>query len=295
MTGSASFADLPPEFDPEFYRRAHADLSVMSDELLISHFQQWGRAEGRRPNRLGGRPDFVSLIPATASALEIGPFNAPILKGPRVRYFDVLTRPELVERAEQHKLGTDTIPDIHYISREGDLDIIPETFDVVVSSHNIEHSPDLVHHLASVERRLNPGGRYFAIVPDKRYCFDYFIAESTIAEVMEAHAASRRVHTLRSVIEHLALTTHNESGRHWAGDHGPAPTLPAERVAFAIDVFQKSAGRYLDVHAWYFTPASMRTILGVLVALGHCRLNPLRIYDTLKGSNEFWMVLQKPG
>jgi SAM-dependent methyltransferase len=292
MTGIS--IDLPPEFDADFYRRAHADLSIMSDDLLTSHYSQWGRGEGRRPNRLASRADFVALIPADARALEIGPFNAPILTGPRVRYFDVLTRAELIARAQQHQLDPSTIPDIHHVSPTGDLDSIGEIFDVVVSSHNIEHSPDFIHHLNCVERRLKPGGRYFVIVPDKRYCFDHFIAESTIAGILDAHVAGLRVHTLRAVIEHVALTTHNSSGRHWAGDHGPAPLVPTERVAHALELYRQAAGHYLDVHAWYFTPASMRAVMTMLVALDHCRLRPLRIYDTLHGHNEFWMVLEKP-
>ncbi|WP_199699231.1 class I SAM-dependent methyltransferase [Oleomonas cavernae] len=286
--------DLPLEFDAACYRSTYPDLSVMSDELLLSHYRQWGRAEGRRTNSLRCRGDFTALIRPHLSALEIGPFNAPILSGPQVRYFDVLTKPELVARAGEHGLDPSTIPDIHHVSPTGDLDSIGETFDVVVSSHNIEHSPDFIHHLACVERRLKPGGRYFVIVPDKRYCFDYYIAESTIADVLDAHASARRVHTLRAVIEHVALTTHNGCVRHWAGDHGPAPALATERVAHALELYRNSAGRYLDVHAWYFTPASMRAIMAMLVALGHCRLRPLRLYDTLRDHNEFWMVLEKP-
>ena len=104
-------------------------------------------------------------------------------------------------------MNPDAVPYIHHVLGPQGLDGFTEEFDAVLSSHCIEHQPDLVHHLQQVQHKLkNDGGRYFILIPDKRYCFDKHIAPSTIAEVVQAHEEHRTVHTLRSVIEHLSLT-----------------------------------------------------------------------------------------
>ena len=94
----------------------------------------------------------------------------------------------------------------------------------VFSSHCIEHQPDLVRHLQEVANLLEPDGAYFLLIPNKLYCFDHFIAETSVADVMLAHHLGHRVHTLASVIEHRALTTHNDPSRHWLGDHADPTT-----------------------------------------------------------------------
>ena len=67
---------------------------------------------------------------------------------------------------------------------------------------------------------LLPGGCYVIIIPDKRYCFDHFINETTIADVVNMNVNKVKNHSVKSVIEHRGLTCHNDSVRHWNNDHG---------------------------------------------------------------------------
>ena len=120
---------------------------------------------------------------------------------------------------------------------------------------------------------------------------DHFIAESSIADVIDAHLSGRRVHALGSVIEHAALTTHNDPVRHWNGDHGGHPDDP-NRVRGGIEEFRVTEGRYLDVHAWQFTPSSFKTIISMLNKLHYIDLTPIRVYDPPFGSNEFYAILK---
>ncbi len=186
-------------------------------------------------------------------------------------------------------------PPIDYVDPNGDLAAVDDSFAALFSSHCIEHQPDLVYHLQQAGRLLDPKGRYFLLIPDKRYCFDHFIAESTIANVLDAHRAKLRVHRLESVIEHRALITHNDPARHWASDHmdeGHWSTV-VPRVAASLAEFDAAAGAYIDVHAWQFTPSSFRQITQSLFDLGLTQLRPERVYDTPRGTFEFTAVLQK--
>ena len=234
--------------------------------------------------------DFIRQATVDGPVLEIGPFVSPRLVGEHVRYFDLLDTDGLNARAARKGLPR-TAPRIDYVSASGDLSRVPGPFAAVFSAHCIEHQPDLVDHLRAVERLLRPGGRYLLIAPDKRYCMDHFLPESTVAAVIDAHLGSARRHGARSIIEHRALTTHNSPRRHWRGDHGqPGPDVERLKAAMA----EVASGRSSDVHAWTFTPQSFRVLIE---ALGHAGLTGLTVeavHATPYGRGEFCAVLRKP-
>ncbi|NTG51399.1 hypothetical protein G6M04_28765 [Agrobacterium rhizogenes] len=240
------------------------------------------------------REHFVPLINLDLPTLEIGPFCAPVVSGSKVRYFDVMDQAALKQRAVSLKKSTEP-PAIDYVSPLGDLSIINERFSNIVSAHCIEHQPDLVAHLQSISNLLYEDGAYFLIIPDKRYCFDHFIPESSYADVVCAHQERRKVHSLASVLEHYTLTTHNDPVRHWVGDHknhGYDEGILA-KASSALKKFEEANGGYIDVHAWQFTPASFREVTQKLYDLGLTRLIPERVYETPRKRLEFTAILRK--
>jgi hypothetical protein len=229
------------------------------------------------------------------SVLEIGPFCNPITSGQNSTYFAVLDSEGLKKRAEAIGYPIVRVQLVEYVSQSGDLSIVDQLFSAVISSHCIEHTPDLIKHLRQVGDILESGGHYFLIIPDKRYCFDHFISQSTVADVVGAHIEQRRVHRPASVIEHLALTTHNESGRHWSGDHsnpGHRESVTHRTIA-AVQRFEQAQGSYIDVHAWQFTPNSFRDLAEKLLDLKLSALRPIRVYNTPRGRFEFCAILKK--
>lgn len=238
------------------------------------------------------RADFLASIPMDVSMLEIGPFFNPLCKGEKVKYFDILDRDGLISRAKRLNLEfqPENVPVINYLSPTGDLSVIPETFDAVFSSHVIEHQPGLIDHLQKVSRLLNDGGRYYLLIPDKRYCFDHFNPESTIADVLSAHYEKRKKHTLKSVIEHRAFITHNNSIDHWKGNHGVLENVEG-KIKDAIEEYK--ASDYIDVHSLCFTPASFAQIIGLLNQLSYINLEIERIHETSPNEIEFYAVLVK--
>ncbi|MCU0429656.1 MAG: class I SAM-dependent methyltransferase [Cytophagaceae bacterium] len=240
------------------------------------------------------REDFINSIPHGASVLEIGPFFKPVCRGANVKYFDILNQEELKERAIGigSKELIEATPFIHFVSPIGDLGVIDEKFDVIISSHAIEHQLDLVNHLKSVGNLLENGGAYYVLVPDKRYSFDHFIAVSSIAEVLHYHFEKRKAHSLKSVIEHRALTTHDSPFRHWRNDHGSIQNLK-DRIRNALKEYENANGKNIDVHAWYFTPDSFVEIIQLLNQLDFIELSVKEIIPTKYGSVEFFAVLTK--
>lgn len=288
--GTANDSIFAPEFSARFYRKSYPDIAELSDETLREHYESHGRREGRKASPHARTAKLIEKLQELSPALEIGPFDRPALRGPGVSYVDVLDKEGLKKRAIEHERNPDTVPEIDYVVPGGDLSTIADRFALVFSSHTIEHQPDLVRHLRQVETLLAPDGVYALVIPDCRYCFDHFIAPSTIANVLQAHHEERRVHTLASAIEHLALVTHNDPSRHWRGDHGSQDVDP-ERVKRAMDIWTAKRDGYLDVHAWQFTPGTFREIISTLNAMGLIELAPIRVYDTLRNKFEFGAIL----
>jgi SAM-dependent methyltransferase len=294
---AAEFPEPPPEFDYTFYTLTYPDVAGLSAAEASSHFRTYGESEGRLGSPLSWRGNFISLVDPERLTLEIGPFCQPVVRGKNVFYFDVLQREALIARAFAHNYPCEDPPEIHYVSPTGSLEAVPGGFEQVIASHCIEHQVDLVKHLRQVSSILVPGGRYYAIIPDKRFCFDHFIPESTIADVLGAYFDKRLVHSAVDVLENQTMTTHNDAVFHWAGEHGdPHWTLTSgvDRLQGMIAELEKANGGYIDTHAWQFTPASFRQLLTSLRLLGFCDLEILRVYNTPMNSQEFSVIMQKP-
>ena len=279
------------EFDLEIYKINNKDLENLTDEELSENFKSHGINEGRVSN-ICNRDFLQNCSLQFELCLEIGPFDCPIIKGDNVKYFDVLDRDNLIVRSKQCG-RSGVVPEIHYVEENGNLEVINDKFDMVLSCHSIEHQPDFIRHLQRIENILNNGGYYTIICPDKRYCFDHFIEETTIADILYSYYNKSIKHSIKSVIEHRVLTCHNDSVRHWNGDHG-LQTIDNDETSLqrSIDEFNNNSV-YIDVHAWQFTPDSFEYIINKLRNLGMISFKVHRKYHTIKNMFEFTVILKK--
>jgi hypothetical protein len=289
--------DFSEEFSASLYRSVNNDLMFFSDENLVKHYKNFGMNEGRVCNEVTDRKKLLKNIPNYMKCLEIGPFDSPVLNisSFNVKYFDVLDKEGLKLRAVQHNRNYNSVPEIDFVNNDGSLNVVNEKFDVVLSCHCIEHQIDFIKHLKDVSCLLNNTGVYVVILPDKRYCFDHFIKETTIADVINTHKLGTSVnHTLKSVIEHRALTCHNDTFRHWNNDHGSLD-VKSESVRKAIKEYEEGIkhNKYIDVHSLQFTPTSFRNIIDLLYELEYIDFKIKRVYPTIKNSNEFFVILEK--
>ncbi|MDU9004099.1 class I SAM-dependent methyltransferase [Sedimentitalea todarodis] len=276
-------------------RIGNANIAADAPHLSSAASQLLGSAVEKE----AARENFLGFIdPSVKTVLEIGPYYAPSFSGDSVKYFDVFSTEELRENAKldpEASVDPDTIPEIHFHNGDGDMSCIPETFDIAFSSHCIEHQPNLVEHLNQVHDLLNPGGQYFIIAPDKRYCFDHLRPETSLGSVLQAADENRQRHTMQSIVDMAVLTTHNEPARHWAGDHVDPGwgEDQSERTRKVIDRIKSADGRYIDSHAWQFTPTRFLQILSTLRELEMIKLRPQRVWHTPINRLEFTAILSK--
>lgn len=184
--------NFPPELDLNHYKKSYPELNNFPDEVLEEHARRFAFEQGRS-TCIYDRREYLQVMLQnqiyrnSLRALEISPWDRPFLRGENVKYFGVEDAESLRKSADSASRHFNNVPEeIHFVSPTGDLGIVDEMFDIVFSSHVVEHCPDLIAHFQNVAKILNAGGLYVLIVPDKRYCFDYYHAESTLSEVIDA-------------------------------------------------------------------------------------------------------------
>ena len=288
---------FPPRFDYQFYVKDKSFLT--SPEDALRHFKTIGLNSGLEGSPACNQGYFVNLIKGLnpQSILEIGPGCSPKLQGNNVYYFDVKSEEELRKRYRGEP-GYNNIPDkIHFTDNDGNLNSINRKFDVVFSSHMIEHSFDLIDHINSVASLLNENGHYFIIAPNKNYTFDYFKPVSLPEDVMAHHfsCGNNPALSLRTVLLEKCRRAHNSPQRHWAGDHGE-PMIDHKDVLNAIKNFGVIANDPIarsGFHSWIFTDESFAQLINGLHELNQIAMKLLEYYNTPLGSCSFTAILKR--
>lgn len=217
--------------------------------------------------------------------IEIGPSYRPLAPkrdGWNSYSLDHATREELVKKyaelVDSHRKDHEAIEHVDYVWRGGEIaDAVPieahGSFDVLLASHVIEHTPDLVSFLRSAERLIKPGGKIVLAVPDKRFCYDFMRPLTGTADVIAAHREKRTRHVWQSYFNHDAYTYYLNGQPGWSRNEKVAFDIqrPIEHaLAFADEAVKRND--YVDVHAWTFTPHSLSLILLELRALNLVKL-----------------------
>ena len=163
----------------------------------------------KRKNRKKTNPieKILFKVHKTHQMLEFGPSYDPAVT--RKEGWNVYRLGHASGEELRRKYGSDPtvdasrIQEVDFVWTGGPLEsAIPEehmgTFDVVIASHVIEHQPNLVGFFQSVSRMLKPDGLLSLAVPDKRFCFDYFMPLSLTGESLVAFGGIRTRHTRTS-------------------------------------------------------------------------------------------------
>jgi len=240
--------------------------------------------------------------------LEIGAsYNpaAPKRKGWNTRVLDHGTKQELIAKYRSMHLGTkhntptlnlSEIEEVDYVWQGGALEsVVPMeehgTFDVCIASHVIEHAPDLVGFIRSIETLLKPDGMISLAVPDKRYCFDYFQPLSSTGGVIDAIGSSR--HSRGKVFNSSAYGILQNQKATW----GPGPLHDIKLAENLGDCYksihQYNGSRdepYIDCHGWFFTPNSFHLIIAELGQMGLINCHIQTSHPTV--GNEFFITLK---
>lgn len=283
------------DFNHNIYKN-YKDLRSMKKEDLENHYLSYGITEGRVCNSIKNRKDFVNQVKKTGKILEIGPLDNPQFDHTSPYYYslDVFDKAQLIKNyINDPNVIKDNIVDPSYVIVNNDYSPIKQQFERIFSSHNIEHMPCVITFLNNLDSLLCKDGEIYLIVPDKRYCFDHFKRESDIYDVLQSFYDKNVRPRFTAVLKHFSQSTHNDCVAHWNDDHG---TMNSDQILlqnFHSLLNQYKTGVYIDAHVSYFTPESFMEIIELLNDLKLINLKIHKLYSTLRGSNEFYVILKK--
>jgi predicted SAM-dependent methyltransferase len=313
-------------FNEAKYLEANPDVAAAVKEGKFcsgrEHYEIYGKREGRQLfisferfsplkrfiDRLVGwiskplvrREDKVfHLIDKKGLGLEIGPSYNPIAPkkaGFNVRILDHATREELIEKYRPHGVNLNNIEEVDFVWHGEPLSkLIGKTsyFDWIIASHVIEHVPDLISFLQQCEALLKPDGILSLVIPDKRYCFDYFSEISSTGHVLDTFTERRVRPSHGQVFDHFVNASKRKGNITWLSDGlGGADEL-IHTFAQAQEFWARSASStdYIDVHCWRFTPASFRLLVSDLINLHLINMEIKAEFDTT--NCEFYVSLGK--
>ncbi len=246
------------------------------------------------------REEFVGAFDlGAARGLELGPFDRPVF--PRRAYADILYA-DVKDTAELRRLARisprrdeNAVVTVDYVLADRALDdVVPHgSLDFVFCSHVLEHVPDLVATLNSIEAILRPGGLFLCAYPDRRFTFDIDRPATTLAQVFDRHARRVRRPEPETVHEHFLNSRSVRVGRLWQG----LPDAVGPRN-FTLEDAEKHAAqarsRYVDVHCNVLSDSEFTAMVAALNDAGMTRLHVRSMLETAAPLNEFFVALAKP-
>lgn len=271
-----------------FYKVYHLVLKVFAkaNSILVNAF--WIR------------PIFANIDP-DARILEIGGGYRPRFtkkRYPNVYHFDHASSDELRRKFSADPNVAHLVSNIQQIDFVADgspmEDLVPTDlrFDVIFSSHALEHQVDLITHFNSLEKLLKPDGRVIMVIPDYRCCFDALRYPSVVSDVIAVHRRGASVHQRKQIFEHVTRTINVNPGRRLRGyDFSIAGINGSiEEGVSAVARSEKPDAAYEDLHAWIFFPPSFELLMLELYMLGYTQLRVEQVSPSY--GNQFCVVLK---
>jgi hypothetical protein len=242
--------------------------------------------------------DFIrDQVDKSATALEIGPSYNPILpkkKGYSVSVLDHEDQAALTEKYSRFPVDVGNIEAVDLVWRDGPMSSVLEgrRFDAILAAHVIEHAPDFIQFLNDCSTALCDDGRLFLLVPDKRYCFDYFQPITDTAKILSDHLQRQTRHPFASFYRWGSNVSHQGRGdwsQHAINEITFIHRDPRQNYTNALK--NTEPGTYIDTHENFFTPLSFLMLIEELCYLGEINLST----DILTRSRgcEFLAILSK--
>lgn len=293
------------DFNEYEYLAANPDVAIAVQNGQFKsgreHYDTFGKWEGRTltSERMTRQDKALYALDKKGLGLEIGPSHNPIAPkkhGFNVHILDHLNADDLRKKYADHTqygVRIDNIEEVDFVWNGQPLSALigkKSCYDWIIASHVIEHIPDIVTFFQQCEILLKPTGRLSLIVPDKRYCFDYFNPTSSTGELLDAFADKRTRPSAGKVFDHFANATKHGGQIAWdTVPRGGFELIHSFEQARSLWQQAQDGQDYIDTHCWRFTLESFHLVLADLNML---RLTDLTIVKEFVTTGcEFYVTL----
>lgn len=243
------------------------------------------------PDRLSEIIDGIDLC--SSRILEMGPLDRPLLSkaAATVSYVDHASRADLLKKYEgTGTAGTVSPAHIAEIDIVWDgvgpiVEVTDQRFDACISSHVIEHVPDIISWLQNIGSVLRPGSLINMAIPDKERTFDFYRQPTKPADLIATYLEKRTRPSPAQVFDHITNVVEFGSPRPPLDPH---VVDEAYRHAWAVH----HNPHYLDVHCSVFTQQSFLNCFETLAYCGLINLKLRKFFSTRAGANEFIVSME---
>ncbi|MCL2819428.1 MAG: hypothetical protein FWD38_01130 [Oscillospiraceae bacterium] len=245
------------------------------------------------------RDKIISKCNLNGAGLEIGPSINPVVPkcdGYNIETIDHTDKKGLIEKYSSHGINLDKIEEVDYVwNGESYKELTGKInhYDYIIASHVIEHTCDLIAFLCDCSELLNENGVLSLVIPDKRFCYDYFRPVTCISQVIDRHLSKCTFNSPGSVYDYYSSVCFCGDNLAWEGLHPPFDVGLAYDTSDAKEAYLEVLNneKYIDIHNWVFTKNSFELIIHNLNCLDLIDLVVAESFDT-KG-HEFYVSLVK--
>ena len=231
------------------------------------------------------------------SALEIGALNTPTIRPGECEtaFMDWFSTDELRSlNFDNPKVEVEDLVWVdHVVKSRNFADAIGYQVDLLIANHVLEHVPDPIHWLGQASQCVNPDGRLFLCVPDRRYTYDYFRRESDAVDLVEANLEAPDRATAADIARHLYYWTDITHMEIWETG-APLRFKPQMTFDEALERATLMAETYSGIHVWVFTSQTFLRTFKALRDSGHIDWEIEAFEDVQPGQNEMRMLLRHP-
>ena len=243
----------------------------------------------------------VALTPQDAAIVEIGAGSNPLFEGgqyPGYRNIDYYSDSEIVEHFKndyKDDVSQKNFAKVDFVCRDGRYSEViasRNSYDLVCSSHSVEHQHCLIRFFRECEAMIKPQGLLVLLVPHKQHTFDALRNPSTAIDAIEAYHDGGIGAWPRNLYEALSRSTVQNPSRLVRQSDTLDLDTPL-RTAYAEYLKAREGTRaFQDFHNWVFTQDSLRLMLLELHHLQLTNLLPCYLSETI--GNEFVCMLCRP-
>lgn len=241
---------------------------------------------------------FRKNITKSMRGIEFGPSYSPLFpkkEGFNCMSVDHACKKELIEKYEKWKVPTELIEEVDLIFDGTPLDkILPNnSFDYIVASHVFEHLPDPINFLNSMGRLLTEKGVLLLAIPDKRFCFDLVKPLTSPGLLIDSYLNKKKVHSLGQNVDAILFHCKRNKLNSFPGQTGFKNIKPNESCEKLIREAndQKNQSKFIDIHAWCFTPRSFISNIKILSQMKF--IDSLELKDLSNNNFEFFCEFRK--
>ncbi len=239
-------------------------------------------------------------INKSGRGIEIGASHNPIASkkdGFDVHTIDYMDRGQLVQKYKGHGVNIENIEEVDFVWRgEKYVELTGKSkyYDWIIASHVIEHTPDLIGFLNECDSILKDDGVLSLVVPDRRYCFDYYRPITGIGKIIDNWFQNTRFQSPGSVAEYVLNVVSKEGSIAWdSSTPGEMKFVHSVEDAIREMNLAREGRANLDVHVWCFVPHSFRLIMRDLFQFRLIHLQEISFSPTI--NSEFYVTMGRSG